>query len=607
MGYSAIENYGVIGNLETCALVGDDGAIDWCCFPHLESGSVFAAILDDGRGGHFSIQPRNSFESDQQYVDGTNVLETTFSVDDGEATLTDFMPVVRAQSTTSLVTPALVRKIACSSGTVDVDVEFAPRFDYARAETIVEPTDYGVAARGNAEQLNCHGSLSVDSDADVARTTLTLDEGESIWYLVQYGQPERRFPSYEDLLEDTVGYWHSWIRGCQNETREVGQWSQLAIRSLLLLKLLIHQPTGAIAAAPTTSLPEAIGGVRNWDYRFSWLRDSALTIRTLVRMGCREEAQGFIEWCRNIMYKGDPRGATQPFYQPLYGLHGETDIQEKTLPHLEGYRQSSPVRVGNAAFNQRQIDVYGELILAIYEMMRYRENITDRLWETVTDIVEFVCEIWTEPDNGIWEVRSEPRQFVHSKVMCWVAVDRAIRIATSKGFDAPVDRWKAERAKMKETILERGYDEDRESFARAFGSSELDASALRMSILEFLPPDDERIVNTIETIRDKLATQDGLVYRYFAEDGIPGHENPFVLCSFWLVQSLLLAERDEEAEEIYENVMEYVSPLGLFAEEIDPESGEHRGNFPQAFSHIGLVQCALYLHTAHPSDVWGSD
>lgn len=605
MGYSPIENYGVIGNLETCALVGANGSIDWCCLPHLESASVFAAILDENVGGHFSIQPRDSFESEQQYVERTNVLETSFSVTDGEAVLTDFMPVARAQSTTRLVSPSVVRKVACTSGSVELDVEFCPRFDYARADTVIEPTNFGVTARGNAEQLNVHGSLTVDRDDDVARTTLVLDEGDSVWYLLQYGQPERQFPTYDDLFEDTVGYWRSWVRGCNEETMREGRWSEEAVRSSLLLKLLIHQPTGAIAAAPTTSLPETIGGVRNWDYRFSWLRDAALTIRTLVRMGCRDEASGFVEWCRNIMYKGDPKGAGQPFYQPLYGLHGETDIEEEILDHLEGYRQSTPVRVGNAAVNQRQIDVYGELVLAIYEMMRYQETITDRLWETVTDIVEYVCDIWMEPDRGIWEVRSESRHFVHSKVMCWVAVDRAIKVAENEGFDAPLERWRAEREEIKGTILEHGYDEQQGTFVRAFGSNELDASALRMSILEFLPPDDPRIVSTIETIQDKLTTEDGLVYRYFGEDGVPGRENPFVLCSFWLVQSLLLAERDDEAQEVYENVMEYVSPLGLFAEELHPETGEQRGNFPQAFSHIGLIQCALYLHNSQPARVRG--
>jgi len=602
MGYAPIESYGLVGNLETCALVGEDGAIDWCCLPHLESGSVFAAILDDAKGGRFSIQPDGSFDSEQAYVERTNVLETTFSADDGAAVLTDFMPVARSQSTTTPVTPALVRRVECTSGSIDIDVEFRPRFDYARADTVLEPTDYGVAARGDLDQLNLHGTLTVDADAEAAHTTLSLGDGDSVWYLAQYGQPERDHPSYEALREDTVAYWRGWLRGCRNDMQDRANWTDEAVRSLLVLKLLIHQPTGAIAAAPTTSLPEKIGGVRNWDYRFSWLRDSALTIRTLVRMGCQTEARGFVEWCRNIMYEGDPREAARPFYYPLYGLHGETDIEEAVLPHLEGYRRSAPVRVGNAAVDQRQIDVYGELVLAVYEMTRYKETVTDRLWASVTDIVDYVCEIWTEPDSGIWEVRSEPRHFVHSKVMCWVAVDRAIRIAERKDFDGPLADWKAERADIKATIIDEGYDEDRQSFVRAFGSKQLDASALRMSILEFLPPDDERIVNSIETIRDKLATEEGLVYRYFGDDGVPGHENPFVLCSFWLVQSLLLAERDEEAEEVYENVMEYASPLGLFAEEIEPETGEHRGNFPQAFSHIGLVQCALSLQTAERAD-----
>ena len=602
MGYVPIERYGLIGDLGTCALVSDEGSVDWCCFPHLESASAFAAILDDERGGRFAVRPSGRFESEQRYVERTNVLQTEFSTPDGSAVLTDFMPIVRTPTEDQPLPPTLVRRFTCTDGAVDVDVEFCPRFDYARATTVVEPADDGVVARGNAEQLNLRSTAHLEDFDDEARATPSLERGDTVWYHLRYGRRVHQLPAYQKLLDDTVAFWREWCHDCGGGCAVAGEFHDVAVRSSLTLKVLTHQSTGAIAAAPTTSLPEKIGGVRNWDYRFSWLRDASLTIRALVRLGCVDEAEDFFEWWRNVMYAGDADRFRWPFYQPLYGLHGEREIREEILDHLEGYRKSSPVRIGNAASRQLQLDVYGELVLCIYEMARYHEQITDVLWQTIEHIVDFVCNTWEQPDSGIWEVRSEPRQFVHSKVMCWVAVDRAIRLANHLDFDAPVDRWRAERDLIKETVLEHGFDEAQGAFVRSFGSNALDAAALRMPILEFLPPDDPRIEGTVDAVIDRLATDDGLVYRYFGEDGLPGDENPFFLCSFWLVQSLVLIGRVEEARETFENLLRHASPLGLIAEEFDPESGEHRGNYPQAFSHIGLINCAAYLNQASSDD-----
>lgn len=599
MEFTPIEQYGVIGNLETCPLVGCDGSIDWCCFPHIESSSAFAALLDDEDGGHFVIQPAGGFESEQEYIDRTNVLQTHFQTDSGALTLTDAMPM----STPVLsghASSAIYRKATCTDGTVDLDVTFEPHFDYARATTTVEQTDDGVVARGNGEQLYLWSQVSFQASEGTherANGAVSLGTDETLWFVLQYNDREPLETSdCESMLHETIESWRDWCHQCDGDPDcpFAGPYHDDAVRSGLVLRLLMNPQTHAIAAAPTTSLPEAIGGIRNWDYRYAWIRDAAFTIQALYELGYEREAQNGFDWCLTMCHKEHPG----EIGHPLYGLHYKAEMVEETLDHFSGYRDSRPVRVGNAAGNQKQLDTYGELIMAIYTATNYGENIYESEWEVLQDIIEYVCEVWTETDRGIWEVRSPPKHTVHSKVLCWAAIDRGLKIAKQGDFDAPFDRWENVRDTIHETVIDEGFDEEIGSFTQSFENNIIDAAALRIGSVGFLPFDDDRVQKTIDTVIERLMTDAGLVRRYEGGDGLAGEDNPFVLCSFWLVECLALSGRVEEANDIFESVMEYISPLGLFAEEIDPAANEHRGNFPQAFSHVGLINSVLYLNKA---------
>jgi GH15 family glucan-1,4-alpha-glucosidase len=597
--YTILENYGVIGNLETCPLIGIDGSIDWCCFPHIESTSVFASILDDREGGWFAIQPADDFTSEQEYIERTNVLRTRFSTGSGTVTLTDFMPVINSVDLDHTFN-AIYRKLICDEGPIEVALEFVPRFDYARAPTTVEHAEGGIVSRGNGEQLflstPASTSFEVGEGVEAATGSFTLGTDETAWFVLQYNDREPREPSdCEALLRETIDYWQGWSHQCIDESgcRFSGPWHDNAVRSGLLLRLLMNPMTHAIAAAPTTSLPEVVGGSRNWDYRYCWIRDAAFTIRALYELGHEREARNGYDWCLTMCYKDDPGDINHP----LYGLHYKTEMSENTLDHFSGYRNSTPVRIGNAAGSQEQLDTYGELITAIYTATNYGEDLSKGSWEVLEETINHVCEVWTEKDSGIWEVRGGPQHVVHSKVLCWAAVDRGIKMAEGGDFDAPLSRWEETREQIKETVLEDGFDESLGCFTQTFDNNTIDAAALRFGTIGFLPFDDERIQETIDTVIDRLTTDEGLVRRY-TDDDQPSKDNPFVMCTFWLIDCLALSGRTDEAREIFENIMEYVSPLGLFAEEIDPESGEQRGNFPQAFSHVGLVNSALHLSEA---------
>jgi GH15 family glucan-1,4-alpha-glucosidase len=603
MGFTPIEDYGVIGNLETCPLVGRDGSIDWCCFPHIESSSVFASILDDEGGGHFAVQPATDFESEQAYVSRTNVLQTEFRTDSGTLELTDFMPV--STKVLSGHTPsAIYRKAACTEGTIEVDVEFAPRFDYERAGTTVEGTSEGVLARGNGEQLYLWSPASFETsegETEHATASVSLGTDETVWFVLQYNDREpREATDCEALLREIIDYWQEWTHQCLDESgcRFGGSSHENVVRSGLLLRLLMNPQTHAIAAAPTTSLPEEIGGIRNWDYRYAWIRDAAFTIQALYELGHDREARNGFDWCLTMCHKDDPG----EIGHPLYGLHYPASMTETTLDHLSGYRDSVPVRVGNKAGDQDQLDTYGELIMAIYTATNYGEDIFESEWEVLREVIEYVCDVWMNKDSGIWEARSEPKHNVHSKVLCWAAIDRGIRIAEENDFNAPFERWKGECDAIREAVLNKGFDEDLGSFTQTFEGETVDAAALRIAGVGFLPFDDDRIQGTIDAVMDHLMTDEGLVQRYDGDDGLPGKDNPFVLCTFWLVDCFALSGRIEEARDLFESTMKYASPLGLFAEEVDPETGEHRGNFPQAFSHIGLINSTLYLNKAEEGE-----
>lgn len=598
--FAPLRDYGVIGNLETCALICRDGSVDWCCLPYVDSPSVFAALLDPTEGGRFTIQPEGSFEATQAYVDGTNVLETTFETESGTVTVTDFMPVLEEDLVEEPQLRGLYRKVSCTEGSVDLSVEFSPRFDYARSETAVDRISEGVLATNDDRQVGLVSPVDlrvVDGvgNGDTARGGASLTAGDERWFLLRYTMHAPSEPEEcERLLEETVDYWREWAHSCdESECLFGGVGHDLVVRSELLLKLLNYRETGGLIAAPTTSLPEDPGGVRNWDYRFSWVRDGAWTVRAFTNLDHTDEAEEYVHRFLERAQEGD-----DVEFQPLFGIEGETDLEgEEELDHLRGYRDSTPVRIGNEAADQQQLDVYGDLVLGIYQRLWSVEEVPEEDWAAVREIADYVCEHWDEKDVGIWELRGEPRHLVHSKVMCWVALDRAIELAEHEGFDAPFDRWEGTREEIRSTVIERGFDEKLNSFTQSFEDDALDATALLIPLTGFLPPDDDRIEGTISAVREHLATDEGLVYRY-EDDGLPGEEGAFVLCSFWLVDALTMAGRTDEAWEVFENVLEYASPLGLLAEEIDPETGELLGNFPQGFSHLGLLNSALYLREA---------
>ncbi|MEY7849847.1 glycoside hydrolase family 15 protein [Natrarchaeobius sp. A-rgal3] len=633
-----IDAYGLIGNDDRCALVGHDGSIDWCCFPHLESPSVFAAILDPEDGGQFAVRPSGEYDGTHEYVERTNVLETTFETDGGTATLTDFMPVsgpsaIRESttddsehergSTDQFAQQAIYRKVEAVSGTVELEVVFEPRFDYARSATTLDRDDRGdvVAIAGEREgdgggleaapeddrmrdhepgrlYLHTDVDLEIDAAETVASTTLSIEAGESCWLCLQYGGPNRRSEGeYEQSHDDTVDYWRTWLENCEESATDVfsfdDEYQEILVRSALVLKLLIHDETGSIPAAPTTSLPEEIGGELNWDYRYNWIRDAKFTIQALHSVGQSTEAHRYFEWFREIGHE------TPAEIQPLYGLHEETNLEEEHLEHLSGYRDSKPVRIGNAAADQEQLDIYGTIVQGIYETVRYENGLSDYDWESTRALADYVCERWEDRDKGIWEFRDLHEHFLHSKLLCWVAIDRAIRLAEEYDREAPVDRWERERDAVREAIEERGYDEERESFVQYFGAEEaLDATALLIPLYDFLPPDDDRVQNTIDTILEELTTDDGLVFRFADSPARPKEPGGFVICTCWLVDALVLSGRLEEATDVFESLLEHASSLGLYSEMIHADDGTFLGNFPQAFSHIGLLNSAIYLASA---------
>ncbi len=592
--FKNLEDYGVIGNLQACALIGRDGSIDWLCFPYLESPSVFAALLDTERGGYFQIQPAAKYESLQSYIENTNILQTTFNTPLGAAVITDFMkPEGRKEDH---YVREVFRKVECIKGEVDLEISFSPRFKYAKVLPDFELTETGIIAQTQNESLFLQSPASLKVYDHEAGSIMTLTGGKTAWYVLQYNH---RVPlseqDCEKLLSSVREFWLRWVHNSLRSIYAVeGHWHSLVVRSGLVLKLLANPETGAIAAAPTTSLPEKIGGVRNWDYRYCWIRDSSLTAQALFHIGHVKESQDFRRWMRDIVGQTkDPSSI-----QVMYGLDGEVDLEERILENLSGYKDSSPVRIGNGAAKQKQLDIYGELLNAVYDTTRHGEEISFENWKIIKKIVNYVCLAWKEKDSGIWEVRGGTRHFVYSKLMCWVALDRAVKVSRSKGFSSPLEKWEKTREAIRQAIIERGFSKRLNSFVQAFDSETLDATSLLIPLMDFLSFDDPRVQGTIEAVLKKLVTKEGLVYRYDSDDGLPGGEGYFVLCSFWLVKALALSGRVEEAEEIFLKVLKYISPLGLLAEEIDPENGTQLGNFPQAFSHIGLINSALYLGIA---------
>jgi GH15 family glucan-1,4-alpha-glucosidase len=598
-----IADYGLLADCNTAALVSRDGSIDWLCLPRYDAPSVFARILDPD-AGHWSIRPAGSFTTERRYLPGTLVIETTFSTDSGTVRVTDALAFADGQRGHALGYDApheLLRSIEGLSGEVELELELAPRTEYGLVRPLFRKEGDGGRTFGGPNRITVRAGVPVEIEDVTMRAAFTVREGEQIGFSCRWAPtdaaevPEPTAPEQVAArIVDTAEAWRSWE--AEHSVYD-GPHAELVRQSSRVLKGLTYRPTGAIVAAPTTSLPETVGGERNWDYRYSWIRDSSLTLEALYIGACPDEAEEFV----SFMTSAAGGGAS---LQIMYGIGGEHDLSERELPHLGGWRDSRPVRVGNGAWGQTQLDVYGELLNSIH---LYREHLPDYLMHPeIQEFVAFLADAaasrWRETDAGMWEMRGEPRHHLSSKVLCWVALDRAVKLASALGEFARTDEWERERDAIREAILERGWSDAKQAFAQSFDADELDAAQLLMPIYGFLPATDERMRSTIDAIADEL-TEDGLVLRYRNEDGLNadglvGEEGTFVICSFWLVSALAMAGELERAEQLFDQLAGYANDLGLLAEEIDTASGEQLGNFPQAFSHIGLITAAYAIDQA---------
>ncbi len=604
--YQPIEHYGIIGNMRTAALVGMDGSIDWLCLPHFDSPSVFGALLDARKGGRFRIAPADdSFRHKQFYWPDTNILITRFLHEDGVGEVEDYMPVGGAGT----VPDELIRRVRVVRGAVTFHLECRPAFDYARAGHQCSIDVHGARFDGPGLRLGLATSVPLQPDGDGAIAAFTLKEGENVTFALRRVGPEHHpglcpgVGEAEELFRNTVAYWQRWLSKCTY----TGRWREIVYRSALTLKLLSFEPTGAIVAAPTCSLPESIGGERNWDYRYTWIRDAAFTLYGLLRIGFTEEAARFRDWLKDRWQEADGDGAGP--LQLMYGIDGRTELREETLDHLEGYRRSRPVRIGNGASRQLQLDIYGELMDAVYLHNKYVEPIGYDGWTRLRRLMDWLCDNWQREDESIWEVRGGQQHFVYSKVMSWVALDRSLRLADKRSFPADRTRWLQVRDAIYEEVMAKGWDPRRQAFVQAYGSDALDASSLLMPLVFFMAPNDPRMLTTLDAIRRPLAAgglaADGLVYRYdpaAAPDGLANREGTFNMCSFWLVEALTRAGRTdrarlEEARLLFEQMLGYANHLGLYAEQTG-NSGEALGNFPQAFTHLALISAAFNLDRA---------
>jgi len=606
MAYQPIENYGIIGDLHTVALVGTDGAIDWFCFPYFDSPSVFAAILDHGKGGRFKISPRADGVANKQfYWPESNVLITRFLSPDGVGQVMDYMPVGLEEEEQGR--HQLVRRVQVVRGSMAFRMECSPAFNYGRDSHKVEVTQWGASFNSPQLSLGLRSKLPLKQDGKSVTAEFTLKAGEIAVFVlgkIEEGSGcEVLLQEREaiDLSMKTVMYWRKWLSRCTY----TGRWREMVHRSALALKLLTFKPTGAIVAAPTCSLPEGIGGERNWDYRYTWMRDAAFTLYGLLRIGFTEESTQFMHWLEARCHELEPDGSLQI----MYGIDGRHELKEETLDHLEGYKGSKPVRIGNGAFNQLQLDIYGELLDSIYLYNKYGSPISYDLWSYLRRLINWVCDNWQRKDEGIWEVRGGQQHFVYSKLMCWVALDRGLRLAEKRSFPADRVRWLKVRDTIYEEIMREGWNTKRRAFVQHYKSTSLDAANLMMPLVFFLSPTDPRMLSTLdETMLSPLAgglVSNSLVYRYNLEetaDGLSGEEGTFNICTFWLVEALTRAGRTdrarlETARMMFEEMLGYSNHLGLYAEETGP-SGEALGNFPQAFTHLALISSAFNLDRA---------
>jgi GH15 family glucan-1,4-alpha-glucosidase len=599
--YPPIEGYAVIGDCRSAALISKAGSLDWLCLPRFDSPSRFGALLDREKGGHFTVRPTKPFTSERRYLQGTNVLETTFTTANGRVVLTDLMPVGSEADRRAELWPdrQVVRRVEGLEGEVEIEVVCDPRPEYgARLPRMEGRGSLGIYYNDGADVLVLRSEvpLTLSEDGAGARGRATLAPGERRWLSLvhSHGEPAVIPPFGEAAdrkLAATIRWWSEWSGRCRYD----GPYREAVVRSALTLKLMSYAPSGAIIAAPTTSLPEWIGSVRNWDYRYCWLRDASLTLQSLMGLGYREEAESFLSWMLHTTH------LTWPELHVLYDVYGGTRLEERELSHLEGYAGSSPVRVGNGAADQLQLDVYGKVVDAAYQYLRRGGGVDRTTARMLVGWGKTVCRRWREPDEGIWEIRAGRRHHTYSKAMCWVALDRLIRLHEEGYLKAPVERFRQERDRIRTDVEANGYSDAVGSYVASYGGDSVDASLLLLPRFGYVEADSERMMKTCEAVQERLGVN-GLLYRYRVEDsdvdGLPAGEGAFGICSFWAVDCLAMQGSVEAARRTFEKILAHANDVGLFAEEIDPQSGAALGNFPQAFTHVGLIDAALMLERA---------
>ncbi len=604
MAYLPIQDYGIIGNMRSVALVGINGSIDWFCFPNFDSPSIFARMLDEHKGGFLRVSPKEEdFKSKQFYWPDTNVLITRFSVEGGIVDVTDYMPVGKDVKTE--MDYHIVRRIKGVHGTVKMKLECKPAFNYARDSHELELTGKGAIFKssGMSMGLSSNFHLQAKERRNEVYTEFEISEEETVVFVLHKVKRKEDVMTFsieqaDSSFVETIEYWRNWLKKSQYR----GRWREIVNRSALILKLLTFQPTGAIVAAPTCSLPENIGGSRNWDYRYTWIRDAAFTVYAFMRIGFTEEAAQFMNWIVERCHESPESGSLQI----MYGIDGRHELTEETLDHLEGYRKSGPVRIGNGAYNQLQLDIYGEMMDSTYLYNKYGSPISYRTWKAVSKTADWVCRNWKREDKGIWEVRGGDQHFTYSKMMCWVALDRAIRLSTKRSLPSDLDQWRKVRDEIYLDVIKNSWSDKKQAFSQYYHTDTLDASVLMMPLVFFMSPTDPLMIKTLEAITKPPSkgglVSNSLVYRYNTKDsadGISGDEGTFNICTFWLVEALTRAGKHDRAKLdmarlIFEQMLGYSNHLGMFSEEIGL-SGEALGNTPQAFTHLALISAAFNL------------